>query len=235
LRITSVFILDLLATFSVLAAPAPQPRPWVIGWLEVNPDMDCKFVRMGEKLTIEIPAREHDYLMNAPMLLREVAGDFVVQVHVRSGGFLTNAGLGEVRLAYAGLVIFFDDNTCLLFRKSWARKREVPNDSNIHCFIAKKVVRKDGQIELGNYRSLGDFTDQPSKRDEILLRLERKGNDLCPILSEDGKTWQKLNKITWSLPKTLKLGVIATNPLEQPFKPQFDCFKLEQKIQRKSR
>lgn len=83
-----VLILD---TCTMLAAPAPEP--FKSGWGKpIDPNRDCKFVIKGSTLTIELPGGDHDLApkrerFNAPRLLREVEGDFVMQVRV-SGSFL---------------------------------------------------------------------------------------------------------------------------------------------------
>src|SRR5262245_63307451 len=78
-------------TCAALGAPAPSKRDstlLVTTWSEqVDPDKDCKFVKDGDALVIEIPGKDHDLWprdrqMNAPRLLKEVEGDFDVQVRV---------------------------------------------------------------------------------------------------------------------------------------------------------
>jgi regulation of enolase protein 1 (concanavalin A-like superfamily) len=97
--------LCLLITVAVTATSAPPPKPkekskgpWHAGWHKpVDPLKDCQFDRDGDKLTITIPDGDHrlDYgragdqfcMMpncNAPMLTREVEGDFDVVVRVTS-------------------------------------------------------------------------------------------------------------------------------------------------------
>lgn len=70
----------LLMAYTVLAAPAPEDS-----WDRVDPDHDCKFHIEDGKVTIELPGGDHDInpkrkRFNAPCLLREVEGDFLVQV-----------------------------------------------------------------------------------------------------------------------------------------------------------
>src|SRR5262245_34558282 len=77
-----------LAVAAVVAAPAPFPKPvkpWVTGWdTPVDPRRDCRFDRKGDKLTITVPGKGHGLYEDegAPRLLREVGGDFGVQVRV---------------------------------------------------------------------------------------------------------------------------------------------------------
>jgi hypothetical protein len=83
-------LLLLLISYAVLAAPAPKRQPFKTGWDEPkDPDGDCKFIRDADTLTIEVPGKDHDLApkrerFNAPRLLRDVEGDFVMQVRVRA-------------------------------------------------------------------------------------------------------------------------------------------------------
>jgi regulation of enolase protein 1 (concanavalin A-like superfamily) len=226
MRLAAFTILCLVGGFAALAAPAPPPRPWVEGWKEVDPDGDCKFVRKRESLTIEIPGKVHSFggprsTWNAPHLSRKLQGDFVAQVRVRGGDFLTVQGPGTVQFATAGLFIT-DGNTWAILTKDWSRDTQEQDDSHAHWFVGAKVNLVDGRSV---WRTSGGDSAAVGKKDEIYLRLVRKGNDLYPAVSEDGKMWQQLKPFARAMPKALKLGVIATNPLGQPFRSTFD-FKL---------
>jgi hypothetical protein len=87
-------MLGALLAAAVMAAPAPRPRPatpWVTGWDKpVDPLGDCRFHREGDKLTITVPGEGHeldvgDKPLNVPRLLRDVEGDFVMQVRLGGG------------------------------------------------------------------------------------------------------------------------------------------------------
>jgi hypothetical protein len=85
-RSLSVLAVVLLACAS-WAAPAPVP--FVTGWgYPVNPDSDCKIRRSNYALTIEMPGGDHDFdplrkRLNDPRLLRDMEGDFEIQVRVQ--------------------------------------------------------------------------------------------------------------------------------------------------------
>jgi hypothetical protein len=71
------------------ASAAPAPPPFVSRWGHpIDPDKDCKIMRDGGVLTIEMPGGDHDYdtareRLNAPRLVREFEGDFEIQVRIR--------------------------------------------------------------------------------------------------------------------------------------------------------
>jgi hypothetical protein len=84
----SLYVLTvLLLACATFAAPAPDP--FKSGWGNpIDLDRDCKISRNGSTLTIEMPGSEHGYdpireRFNAPRLLREIEGDFDMQVRAR--------------------------------------------------------------------------------------------------------------------------------------------------------
>lgn len=85
-RLFCVYIL-LVSALAVLAAPVPEPS--LKDWGDpVNPDKDCKIKRDGGAISIEMPGTDHDYdplrkQYNAPRFLREIDGDFDLQVRVQ--------------------------------------------------------------------------------------------------------------------------------------------------------
>jgi hypothetical protein len=93
-RVAALLLCFALVVATVVAAPAPFPRPprafipWVTGWDKaVDPVGDCRFDRKGERLTITLPGDEyHPNVQGSPppsrtpRLLRDVLGDFVVEV-----------------------------------------------------------------------------------------------------------------------------------------------------------
>ena len=90
------FIGALLLTTSLLVCSitaAPAPEPWRAYWEKpVDPLGDCRFDKDWDKLTITVPGIDHVWdkkTSTAPCLLREVEGDFVVQVRV-GGNFKTD-------------------------------------------------------------------------------------------------------------------------------------------------
>ena len=93
MRLTLFAMLGLVGSCSVLAAPAPKDKPWVTGWDKpIDPAKKSKFVRVEGVLTISAPGMKADPetlagFAKAPRLLREVSGDFIVEVRV--GGDFT--------------------------------------------------------------------------------------------------------------------------------------------------
>jgi hypothetical protein len=72
--------------------PAAAERLTLRGWgATIDPDGDCKFGLGGNRLTITVPGTDHGLgvergQMNAARVLKEIEGDFIIQVRV-SGNF----------------------------------------------------------------------------------------------------------------------------------------------------
>jgi len=88
LYVLSVLLLTaLFLTCAALAVPAPKPS--LKEWGDpVDPDQDCKIRLDGGVLSIEMPGTDHDYdpyrkRFNAPRILREIEGEFDLQVRIR--------------------------------------------------------------------------------------------------------------------------------------------------------
>jgi hypothetical protein len=93
-----------LAVATVVATPAPFPSrgrlsgPWLDGWHKpVDLQEDCRFDRRGDKLTITVPGKGHEFAvakgrLNAPRLQRDVEGDFVMEVRVGAASPTTKPG-----------------------------------------------------------------------------------------------------------------------------------------------
>lgn len=85
---SSVSLLTALFLSSAALA-APIPKLLESGWYwPENPDNDCKIRRENGSLIIEMPGTDHDYdpmrkRFNAPRLLRDIEGEFEIQVRVQ--------------------------------------------------------------------------------------------------------------------------------------------------------
>src|SRR5438093_620042 len=80
-----------LACVPLVAVAAPVPKEVDAGRMRrsygeaIDPDRDCKFEMLVEKLRLTIPGKPHFVerkLGNAPRVAREVEGDFTITVRV---------------------------------------------------------------------------------------------------------------------------------------------------------
>jgi regulation of enolase protein 1 (concanavalin A-like superfamily) len=212
------YLLPLLAVTAITAAPAPKPQTWVQGWEKpVGPLRDCRIDPDGDKLTVTIPGKDHGFdvrnnRLNGPSLMREVEGDFLIQVRVASS-FKPRGEEGHHR---AGL-LFRDGETYFKVQLTANRTSEL-RTYHFHLSVQS----------LGTSGSSNVFKDGPSLEKPVYLRVVRKGQLLSPSWSEDGKTWAK-GIGEWGMgpiPGLLKVGVVAEATTDGEFKVVFDQFEL---------
>lgn len=221
-------LVPLLAAGTLLAAPAP--RPFRDGWNKpINPDYDCKFLRKNSTLTIEVPGSDHDFSpkrrrFNAPRLLRDIEGDFVMQVRVRAvfRPSEKSAVEGEEPSVAAGLVLIPAAENCI--RLEYGAYRRLGEQSTWPAFrmSGERIWNMFQQWHHPWHKEV-----RGAKSEQIYLRLERRGRRITPSLSPDGKKWTSSFNVTMSdLPAKLKVGLAAYSTSTEPFKPCFDQFKL---------
>jgi regulation of enolase protein 1 (concanavalin A-like superfamily) len=195
-----------------------RPAQVIEGWGEVaDPDGDCTIRQDGQKLTIAIPATKHDLSVevgdvNAPRVLRNLAGDFIALVKV-SGNVRHNGNrTSENYLAYhgAGLLLWLDGQTYIRLERA-----AVVQDENKVLHYANFELRKDGK------RAEMESNSFEIPDGDTYLRLERRGGRIFGSFSDDGIRWGSFDPITVELPKDLKLGVDAINTSTEPFKAEF--------------
>lgn len=228
----------LLVACQVLAVPAPDP--FKSGWDKpVDPDRDCKFLFRGGTLAIELPGGDHDLApkrkrFNAPRLLREIEGDFIMQVRV-SASFRPSAKSAvdkqEPRVA-AGLVLIPADENCIRLEYGADIRRSVLSSDPAFRIRGEQIWN----MEIGGW--VLPWQQQIRKGDEehIYLRLDRQENSIYKFLSPDGEKWYAGSSDTpgkgtisvdfSALPAKLKAGLAAYSTSTEPFKVRFDQFKL---------
>lgn len=199
------------------------------GWGNViDPDGDCKFTIEKGRLTITVPGKDHDLgverkRMNAPRVLREVEGDFIVQVKV-SGTFRPVDPDTDQRAAFqgAGLLVLDDDNNYLRLERAsftW--------DGTTYHYGSWEL-RKNGEVE--DFASPADYPVEDST--DVYLRIERHGENLHGAMSKDGVTWNYLPPRKAVFDKKVKVGVAGVNTSKQEFTPQFSELRLFREVDR---
>ena len=188
------------------------------GWgAATDPDGDCKTEADGDALVIEVPNTTHGMIANlidrsnAPRVLREIEGDFEIQVKVDGEFKPTGPGTTLLNMPTyeAGLVVINDaDNFITLLRSASYR-----NDKhNTSVAVSHRTEGRGSGMRLPR---IGKGT--------TYLRLVRKGSKFLTYASTDGETWEALRPVEVEWPDRLKLGVTAvTRGAEQPFSVTFD-------------
>jgi regulation of enolase protein 1 (concanavalin A-like superfamily) len=185
----------------------------------VDPAGDCRFERGADKLTITVPGRTGR--VAAPALLRDVEGDFAVQVRV-GGDFRHAELLGRGVERRAGLLLTDGKRAFSLERVAGVEDLPVSLGQGSKLSLC---------IRTPHPRLRWCFTNGPPLEKPAYLRLERRGDLLLMAFSQNGEEWTP----TWAgstpllrlrLPRKLKVGVFAEATAPGPFRAVFDHFKL---------
>jgi serine/threonine protein kinase/regulation of enolase protein 1 (concanavalin A-like superfamily) len=219
-----------LEGFQVKAGPAekpglppPPPRkpgPQIQGWGEFfDPDGDCKYRLQGGKLMITVPGKGHDLMaevgrMNAPAVMRNVSGDFIVTV--TASGPLHPGPLSSLRdrppYQAAGLFLYVGHDTYIrLERASMFQGGKDDRRASFH-------VRGGGQ--LLHLKAIA-LNDQPAT-----LRLSRRAGRVWGDVSLDGAAWTSLGSAVVALPDRVAIGVAAVNTSMAPLHAWLEAFQI---------
>jgi regulation of enolase protein 1 (concanavalin A-like superfamily) len=208
-------------TFSVVAV-AQDRKPVVLkGWGEVfDPDADCKVDLEGEKLTMTVPKTWHaldaeSNKINAPVVLRDVEGDFVAEVTI-DGDFKPTQPSSNPRSAPfngAGILLWSDARNYLRLERA-------------------AILRNGSVFSYSLFEERKNAMPQPPGGGIVLpneplhLRMERKGDQFLASVSTDGKNWRAFPPRTVKLPAKLKLGLAASSSSAQPFTAKMEDFRV---------
>lgn len=214
------------AAFNVLAAaPVKEKKAQTIkGWgTVIDPDRDCKVKDEGGRVTITVPATHHDLTrtddgkkLNAPRILRDVKGDFHVQVKVRTFPLpqANTSSSGKHSFVSSGLLIWIDDQNFLRFDRAAEGSSPSPFVWTERFEGGKPVTQKLSRL---------------SANSETWLRIARKGDKLMVSFSGDGDQWIEVLAEEVKLPEKIKVGVQAINTTNTEFAPILEEFKVEKK------
>lgn len=213
-----------LAIGGVRAAGTPTPEQKgsrLEGWgMVLDPLKDCEFLTEKNSLRLNVTGSRHQrpvehQILNAPRVMREVEGDFLITVKVvgdfRPGGKSTNPK--SIPFNGAGIIVFSDtDNFIRLERAAVNRGGRINPYVNFEEF------------EGG---SNGVTHSEVMKGGDCWLRMERKGSKIHGSISFDGKTWKDLKPIQTVWPKNVKIGLLATSSSGLPFSVVFEEYQLK--------
>jgi hypothetical protein len=223
-HICTLFLL--LIASAIIAAPLPKG-----GWQRIDPDRDCKIVLKDNTVTMELPGGDHDFApkrkrFNAPLYLREIEGDFMMQVRV-CASFRPSAESavdGERPRVAAGLVLIPFDKNCI--RLEYGAYRQEGKQSNGPAF------RMRGERIWNMYQDGWELPFKPEigkeNEERLYLRLDRRGQEIFQFLSPDGKDWGvgTVSVTIPDLPLKIKAGLATYSTSTQPFEVRFDQLKL---------
>jgi len=201
--------------------PKPEAQgKELAGWGKaVDPDGDCQIKAEDNALAITIPgATLHDLnadidKYNAPRVLREVEGDFSIQVKVVGDFKPGTKSMNPKSLPFNGGGLFGwrdSDNFIRLERGA------VINSKGKLGTFAIFEEREGGSRGAGHNGPLTPGT--------AYLKLERRGSRIYGFTSKDGQHWAQLRPIDTKWPAQLKVGVDAINSGNEPFTVRFEDF-----------
>jgi RNA polymerase sigma factor (sigma-70 family) len=196
------------------------------GWGEpIDPDGDCLFDLAHGRLTITVPApapprqghglEAEGKTLNAPRVLREIEGDFIADLKV--GGTFKPAGPSANPRVFpfvgAGLLLWNDAG-------NYFRLERAAIDRNGRLIpYALFQERRDSQL-------LPPFDGMQLPDGPVVLRLERKGDQISGSFSPDGTNWRSFPPHSVKFPAKLKLGVAAISSSRQPFVVTLEQFRV---------
>jgi S1-C subfamily serine protease/regulation of enolase protein 1 (concanavalin A-like superfamily) len=222
---TSPETFDIPTTPGVLAAVGQAPRR-AAGKLALSKlvklanSKDCKLDKDDTGITISVPGSLHILspelrTKNAPMVLADADGDFLVQVLIPGK---LRPGTDPVRnipfpFNGAGLLIWQDQNNYMRFERSAGTAGEL---TAVHRVLLE--VCKNGNPSGHVYI---DVPEAPT-----YLRIERKEGDIQCMFGPDGKKWIAFKRLAVEFPDKVQVGVSASNTSKKPFPARFEEFLL---------
>jgi len=206
--------------------PAAAPVDLVAWGKFLDPAGNCEVKRRQNQVEFVLPGSISYNLMpgmpngdNAPRLLHEADGDFILQVRIlpltKAQPNTSTNGPQRASWRSAGLVVIVNPQTVVrLERVSWGECKAGAPMMHAEWFA-------DGARKGDHYAGLMD--DQRS----TLLQIERRGRLLHLRYSDDGTTWEDWQVVAdLVLPKRLQVGLVAVHATPTAFDPYFQdlCF-----------
>ncbi len=222
LRLTLAMLM--VASYGELVSLAQQPAEDLSWGKPVSVGNGCHVEQTKDtlKLTVDKGPRDLSAELNitdAPRVMREVSGDFVIQVRVTPDFRLRGQSLigGRPVFCSAGLLL-------------WKSKTDyVRLERAMYVMPQKPVVdymsfdrRKAGQWVINRDRPA---VNRAAK--SWYLKLERDGDTVTGSISENGKDWRSPQRINISdFPQRLLVGVAVCSTSKAPISATFDSLTL---------
>ena len=176
------------------------------------------------KLTMIVPGTNHDLnprrKMNAPRLLKRVAGDFTVQVKVTSDFTPGDTSTGKGKpFNGAGLVVWENEDNFLRLERNayWVM-------GSLFCYPPLIEHWRDGKYAGVNAGPVlaEDFFEGRS----TWLKLQRQGKRMTASMSDDGEEWTFTKEFSVDFPEDVSVGIQALNTSDATFTVDFEEFQL---------
>ena len=228
LRIIASFVLLFTAAIAI-AVPlrvdrerARLEKEWGI---PEDPDGDCTFRDDLGRLTIAIPGTPHALSAeigktNGPRVLREVDGDFCIEVKVSGALPADPHSPMPGRWAYfgAGLLVWQDNKNYVRFERARMLMQPAGQWRCWPCFELRAGAKVARTWQLTD----GTLDD----RKPATLRLVRRGTTLCASYSQDAGDWKDLPPLKIDFDAKVQVGVVACHSTRTGFEAVFERLRI---------
>lgn len=194
----------------------------IVNWgTVINPDGDCTIREADSKLTMNIPAGNHDLWyggdakFNAPRSLQEISGDFTAQVKV-TAPFGAVVASPKFWFKGAGLLVWDSKQHYLRLERNFLNNRY-----GQLCY-STPLYDRDGNRRNG-YK-VADATLFAGE--STWLRIERSGKTFVTSISHDGEQWITTAVLKTEFPDNVQIGVQGLCIADHPFAVEFQDFTL---------
>lgn len=205
------------------AIPAPVDAAEIGGWgTVIDPDGDCTIKAGKAGVTFRLPPPRHDLWFggtdeqtrfNAPRVLQEVEGNFVITVRVTADW---KAGIADGGYNGAGLLVWDSEQQYLRHERNrfvTASSAEVSYTTPLYDQNNRRVF----------YNST---TEDFFQGNSTWLRIARHGDMFVASISDDGQAWSPTGVVSTEFPERVQVGIVSTNSTGRVFAVLFDRFSL---------
>jgi regulation of enolase protein 1 (concanavalin A-like superfamily) len=171
------------------------------GWERTRPDADITLAGSAARMTAPDGSDIYPDRTEAPMLLRTVPGDFVMETTVKAYPDQFYQGAGLVlwvdRTRYVRLELGYGDVQAIVFEY---------NDGGTHTRVHAPSKAGPGLVA--------------TKANDVVLQLKRSGNEVTAGWTTGKNKLRDLGTITLELPGTVKAGVAVLNQAQNGAEPE---------------
>jgi regulation of enolase protein 1 (concanavalin A-like superfamily) len=189
----------------------------------IDPDQDSQFIFGRNNLSIVVNSGDHALAierrqMNAPRLLRNVSGDFSLQVRM-SGNYPQNATTkvpGRPPFHGAGILLWQDKNNYIRLERASVAAR-----GGLHNYISFEK-REAGEFNFGTSERQTKPIKLANAAQGISLRMVRRQDQVMAFYSVDGKQWQSVGTFEARWATGLQAGFVAGHNTNKGYSPTFE-------------
>lgn len=154
-------------------------------WDWISPDENSGYEFIQQGVLKLWTSAGNDLNSHAPRLLRRISGDFAVETQV--------VGFDREEYQIGGLLLWASEGTYVSFGKKLPKINEL-----------RLEVCQQGQPEIMGYGWLPES--------KIHIRLERSGNSVSALCSNDGDNWQDCGKASFAVDDPIWVGLYVACP-----------------------